>query len=224
MAIDHKPRRRHRRGSPRRGARQAAGRRRRRSGPAGRRHVPGPVRRAVRPVLPAADRVRDLREPAQGARLGSRPRAQFHHDGVRRLVQLRQGLLRPVVPARCGPGPAVRSGPDPGDAGLRHRPGPAGGLGGGPLPALLPACLLPALRHPRGHRRDSLVLPLPAWPQPHRGHAAARRLRHGELPRQQQHAVVHRQHRHVGVHGLQHAHHLRGLAGHPGRPVRGRTP
>ena len=29
-------------------------------------------------------------------------------------------------------------------------------------------------------------------------------------------AVVHRQHRHLGVHGLQHADHLRGPAGHPG--------
>ena len=50
------------------------------------------------------------------------------------------------------------------------------------------------------------------------------RLRHGELPRRQLDAVVHRQHRHLGVHGLQHADHLRGPAGHPGRPVRGRAP
>jgi multiple sugar transport system permease protein len=36
-----------------------------------------------------------------------------------------QGLLRPVVPAGRGAGAAVRDRADPGDAGLRHRPGAA---------------------------------------------------------------------------------------------------
>ena len=146
-------------------------------------HVPGTVRGAVRPVLPAADRVRGLREPPQGARLGPRPRSQLHHDGVRGPVQLHPGLLRPVVPAGRGPGAAVRRGPDPGDAALRHRPRAAAGLGGRPVPALLPAGLLPAVRHSRGDRRDPLVVPVPARPEPGRRRAARRRLRHGELPR-----------------------------------------
>ena len=81
--------------------------------------------------------------------------------------------------------------------------------------------LLRALRRADGDRRAHVGLPLRQGLRPDRRHLRLARRGTAELPRRAVDAVVDRQRLDVDVHGLQHDHLLRGVAGDPGRALRG---
>ncbi len=183
--------------------------------------VHGAVRGAVRRRLPHPDhRVGPLVVLRPGTRRRRPVRRRRARRHLRRPRQLRRGGDGRRVLGRHGTGRALCGVPDPGDDHRGPRPGPAAGLVHRAPPRTVPPRLLPPVRGPRHHRGDDVALPLHA-----RGVALPAVSARGDRPHvAADDPLLDGQHDDVDLHGLQHAHLPQRPAGHPPRPLRGRSP